>query len=174
MVVNKPPDSLTILRRFSCILISAAIYSGIPREYLTVQRIAKRKTHMDDLHVLVVEDLTDTANSMALLLELWGYKPTLVYDGKKAMEIAPTLCPDVVFLDIGLPGISGYEIARQLRQSPATASALIVAITGYGRAEDIRCCKEAGIDLHILKPAGPEELKTLLETRGRYLLGCSG
>jgi CheY-like chemotaxis protein len=99
---------------------------------------------------------------MAILLDFWGCNPTVVYEGRTAVELAPTLCPDVVFLDIGLPDVSGYEVARQLRQSPATASALIVAITGYGRAEDIRCCKEAGMDVHLLKPVDPEEIKKVL------------
>jgi CheY-like chemotaxis protein len=123
---------------------------------------------MYGLRILVVEVLHDMADSMGLLLELWGFMPTVVYEGKKAIEVAPTSCPDVVFLDLELPDISGFEIARQLRQSPATASAILVAVTGYGRAEDIPRCKEAGIDLHYLKPVEPEEIKKVLNsTAGR-------
>jgi CheY-like chemotaxis protein len=127
-----------------------------------------------EMRILVVEDLPDAADTLAQVLQLWGYKPTVVYGGKQALQLGRELNPDVVFLDIGLPGISGYEVARQLRQSPATASALIVAITGFGQAEDIRRCKEVGIDIHFLKPVEPELIKRLLESRQRYLLACTG
>src|SRR5215831_15083407 len=99
---------------------------------------------MHGLCILVVEQLPDAADSMASLLEQWGYKPAVVYEGKQALEIASTLCLDVVFLDINLPDMSGFEVARQLRQSPTTASSLLVAISRYGRKEDIRRCKKAG------------------------------
>ena len=125
------------------------------------------------LRILVVEDLHDSADSMALLLECWGCTPTVAYGGEKAIEIAPTLCPDVVILDLELPDISGLEVARQLRQSPTTASALLVAVTGHGQAGVVQRCQDAGIDLHFLKPVDLEELKTVLETRCQYLLACT-
>ncbi len=129
---------------------------------------------MDELRILVVEDQHDTADSTGLLLQFWGYKPTVVYDGKKAIDVAPTLCPDVVFLDIGLPDVNGYEVALRLRGMPELTKTLLVAITGYGRPADIQRCKEVGIDLHFLKPADPEEIKNVLESRGQYLLPCTG
>jgi CheY-like chemotaxis protein len=117
---------------------------------------------MNGLHVLVVDDLRDIADSMGLLLELWGCKSTVVYDGQRAIEAAARLNLDAVFLDIGLPGISGWDVARQLRQSPTTASALMVAISGYGREDDIRSSREVGIDFHFLKPMEPEVIKRVL------------
>jgi CheY-like chemotaxis protein len=120
---------------------------------------------MDRFCIIVVEDSPDAADSMALLLEYWGYKPTVVYEGKKAIEVAPLLCPDVVLVDLELPDVSGFEVARQLRQSPTTASAFLVAITGYRQPADGQCCGEAGIDLHLVKPADPLEIKSVVASR---------
>jgi two-component system CheB/CheR fusion protein len=116
------------------------------------------------LRILVVEDLHDSANSMAILLKLWGYQSAIAYDGEFACELATTFRPDVVLLDIGLPGMDGYEVARQLRQLPGMATALLVAITGYGREADVQRGKEAGIYSHFLKPVDPDRLKQLLTT----------
>ena len=129
---------------------------------------------MDRLRILVVDDLFDGADSMAFLLEQWNHRPVVVNKGKKAIEIARTLCPDVVFLDLGVPDISGFDVARQLRQSPETASALLVGITGCGQAAAIQRGKEVGFDLHFLKPVDPEEIKKVLEFWDEYLLSCTG
>jgi CheY-like chemotaxis protein len=125
------------------------------------------------LRILVVEDVQDSAFSMALLLKLWGYQSAVAYAGEHALEISATLCPDVVFLDIGLPDMDGCEVARQLRRMPELAQTLLVAITGYGRQADIQRCKEAGIDLHFLKPVDPNELRQLLMEIGTRQLACS-
>src|SRR5215469_14468132 len=114
------------------------------------------------LRILVVEDLHDSADSLGLLLELWGYQAVITYDGADALAAASSTPPDVVFLDIGLPGMDGCEVARQIRQLPGVTTALLVAITGYGRKDDVQRCKEAGIDCHFLKPVDPLELKQLL------------
>jgi CheY-like chemotaxis protein len=111
---------------------------------------------------LVVEDLRDSADSLGLLLRLWGYEAEVTYDGEGALAAASAAPPDVVLLDIGLPGMDGYEVARRLRRLPETAKSLLVAVTGYGREDDLRRCKEAGIDDHFLKPANPTELQKLL------------
>jgi CheY-like chemotaxis protein len=114
------------------------------------------------MNVLIVEDLRDTVDSMRFLLELWGCKSTVVYNGQRAIEAAATLNPDIVILDIGLPDMSGWDVSHRLRQSPTTASALMVAVTGYGQPDDIKRSKEVGIDLHFLKPADPEDIKRVL------------
>jgi CheY-like chemotaxis protein len=114
------------------------------------------------LRILVVEDLRDSADSLGLLLKLWGYEAEVTYDGEHALAAASSAPPDVVFLDIGLPGMDGFEVARRLRRLPGTARSLLVAITGYGQEDDVRRCKEAGIDYHFLKPADPLELEKLL------------
>jgi CheY-like chemotaxis protein len=122
------------------------------------------------LRILVVEDLHDSADSMGLLLELWGYQAVITYEGADALAAASATPPDVVFLDIGLPGMDGCEMVRRLRQMPRMATALLVAITGYGRMADVQRCKEAGIDCHFLKPVDPTELKQLLAKAEK--LGC--
>jgi len=112
--------------------------------------------------VLVVDDNPDVAESFALLLELWGHKVHVVYNGEAALEDCARLCPDIVFLDIGLPGIDGYETARRLRSTEAGKKIYLVAVTGYGQEEDILQAKAAGFDAHLLKPVVPESLEACL------------
>ena len=114
------------------------------------------------LCILVVEDSHDLADPLGRLLNFWGYKAAITYDGADALAAASATPPDVVFLDIGLPGMDGCEVARQIRQLPGMATALVVAITGYGQQSEVQRCKEAGIDCHFLKPVDPIELKELL------------
>jgi two-component system CheB/CheR fusion protein len=109
-----------------------------------------------------VEDDPDSAQTLALLLKLWGYEVAVASDGPNALDATPTFQPDVVFLDLALPRMDGYEVARQLRRLPGMRKALLVAITGYGDEADGRRCKEAGIDCHFLKPAEPAVLRELL------------
>ena len=129
------------------------------------------------MRILVVEDLQDAANSMAILLKVWGYQSSVAYDGEFACELATTFRPDVVLLDIDLPGIDGCEVARRLRQLPEMAHTFLVAISGYGQQVDVERCKEAGIDRHFLKPVDPLELQQLLARaeelgEGRRQLAC--
>src|SRR5262249_43784767 len=95
----------------------------------------------------------------------WGYRTAVAYDGPSALALAATDPPAAVLLDIGLPGLDGYEVARRLRTQPPTAKALLIAVTGYGRENVVRLCYEAGFDLHLLKPCSPEELRRVLEAR---------
>jgi CheY-like chemotaxis protein len=116
-------------------------------------------------HVLVVDDDRDATDSQALLLRLWGYEPTVAYDGPSALALASADPPAAVLLDIDLPGVDGYEVARRLRGQPQTERALLVALTGYGLEEDVQLCYAAGIDQHLLKPIDPEELRRVLGGR---------
>jgi CheY-like chemotaxis protein len=118
------------------------------------------------LRVLVVEDNRDAADSLRVLLELFGYTVEVAYTGKAGVEAATTWHPDVILCDIGLPGLDGYKLAAELRQNPATAQARLIALTGYGTDEDRRRSKEAGFDAHLTKPADPAALRALLN-RGR-------
>ena len=86
----------------------------------------------------------------------------LAHDGLVALELIAAQPPEIVLLDIGLPGMSGYEVARRLREQPATRDLLIVAVTGYGQAEDRRRSEEAGINLHLVKPIDLQQLQQLL------------
>jgi two-component system CheB/CheR fusion protein len=123
------------------------------------------------LRVLVVDDLRDSADSLALLLQLWGHRPAVAYTGESALEVATAFRPDVVLLDIGLPGIDGYEVAWRLRQLPGLARCRLMALTGNGEEDDVRRCKEAGIDCHFLKPMDLSILRGLLATPERLSRG---
>ena len=115
--------------------------------------------------VLVVDDCPNEADSVALLLKRWGYRAVLASDGPSALAAALTRPPAAVLLDLGLPGMDGYEVARRLRGLPQTERALLVALTGYGLEEYVQLCYGAGIDLHLLKPIDPKELRRALDGR---------
>jgi PAS domain S-box-containing protein len=114
--------------------------------------------------VLVVDDNHDSAESMAILLEIWGHEVRTTYDGPAALALAAEYRPDVVLLDIGLPGMSGYEVAKRLRELPDLAGAILIAVTGYGQHSDRERSRAAGFDHHLLKPVEPARLQELLAT----------
>jgi signal transduction histidine kinase/DNA-binding response OmpR family regulator len=103
--------------------------------------------------VLVVDDNTDAADSLAMLLRLAGHEVEVAHDGPTALAVAEEQKPDMLLLDIGLPGMDGYEVARRLRARVDLKPALLVALTGYGQEEDLRRSREAGFDRHLIKPA---------------------
>jgi signal transduction histidine kinase len=113
--------------------------------------------------VLVVEDNLDSANALGELIELWGHEACVVNDGPAAIEAATTFQPDVVLLDIGLPGMNGYQVARYMRSRPALKEAMLVALTGYGQEEDRRLAELSGFDQHFTKPIELETLQSLLK-----------
>lgn len=112
--------------------------------------------------VLVVDDNMDLAESLALLLRSKGYDVEVAYDGPAALEAAVSFKPEAVLLDIGLPGLDGFQVAGELRLRPPTESALIVAVTGYGQEDDQRRSREAGFDHHLVKPVDPQVIYELL------------
>lgn len=114
------------------------------------------------LRVLVVDDNRDAADSLALLLELSGYQVATAADGYSALTAARGFRPEVVLLDIGLPGLDGYAVVQRLRQDPDTRSARVIAISGYGGEEQRERSRQAGFDLHLVKPVDPEFLQRLL------------
>jgi signal transduction histidine kinase/DNA-binding response OmpR family regulator len=116
--------------------------------------------------VLVVDDNRDAAFSLAMLLRLDGFEVRTVYDGPGALDVAESFHPQAVLLDIGLPGMDGYEVARRLRQRPQFTRVLLVAVTGYNQEDDRRRSQEAGFDHYMVKPVDPEVLATLLATHG--------
>ena len=115
----------------------------------------------DSLRVLVVDDNRDAADSTAVLLRLMGHHAVCAYDGRSAMQHAAKADADLILLDIGLPGIDGYEVARQLRPL-LKSGARIIAVTGYGSDEGKRLSREAGFDAHVVKPVTPETLQGLI------------
>ncbi|MFI4924033.1 MAG: PAS domain S-box protein [Vicinamibacteria bacterium] len=114
-------------------------------------------------HVLIVDDNRDAASSLAMLLELDGHRTIVAYDGPTALEAAEQHRPDVVLLDIGLPGMSGYEVAKRIRRQPWGYALTLIALTGWGQAEDRRRSHEAGFDAHLVKPVDPPALISLLD-----------
>lgn len=114
------------------------------------------------LRVLVVDDNVDAAEMLATLLEMNGYEVRVEFDGASALAAALREPPTVALLDIGLPDMDGHELARRLRAEPATAGAVLVALTGYGQAEDQQRAHDAGFDQHMVKPADLDRLLTLL------------
>jgi CheY-like chemotaxis protein len=118
------------------------------------------------LRVLVVDDSSDTAETMRVLLEMWGHEPVIARDGAAAIRAAVCSCPDVVLLDLALgPGPDGYEVARHVRRL-ARSQPVIICVSGYGRDEDRRRSREVGCDYHFLKPADPDAVAQLLRSIG--------
>jgi CheY-like chemotaxis protein len=112
--------------------------------------------------VLVVDDNRDSADSMKLLLQLWGHDAHCVYGGEEALAAAAEVAPQIVLLDIGLPGMSGYELVGRLREVPGARDAVFVAVTGYSRPEDRARTAAAGFDHHLVKPVDPGALEALM------------
>jgi len=113
--------------------------------------------------VLVVDDNRDAADSIVQILGLWGYEVRAAYDGASAIQVAGEYRPGVVFLDLGLPGMNGFEVARRLRAEQGLGGTLLVAMTGHSLDEDRRQSQEAGCDCHLIKPVDPVVLRELLD-----------
>jgi PAS domain S-box-containing protein len=114
------------------------------------------------LRVLLVDDNADSADGLGILLELQGHEVRVAYDGPTALENARQFRPHVALLDIGMPSMDGYELARRLRATPETKDVLLVAMTGWGQDEDHRKSREAGFAHHLVKPFEPAALEKLL------------
>lgn len=122
----------------------------------------RKKGDWKPLRVLVVDDDEDTADSMALVLQLNGHEVTVAYSGLSALREANKAQPHVVLLDIAMPTMDGYELAARLRKQ--NQHAILVALTGLGRESDKAFSKDAGMDSHLTKPVDPEHLQQLLAT----------
>ena len=115
--------------------------------------------------MLVVDDNVDAAETLAHLLQVWGCDVQVVHDGPAAIQAAISAVPNVVLLDIGLPGMDGYEVAGRLREQECLRNTALVAVTGYGREEDRRLAREAKLDYHLTKPVAPRGVATT-DSRG--------
>jgi PAS domain S-box-containing protein len=115
--------------------------------------------------ILVVDDNEATARGLARLLKLASHTVDILHEGRAAAEAARRLAPDVVLLDIGLPGMDGYQVARAIRQEEACAATLLIAVSGYGQDEDKRRSREAGFDEHLVKPVDVDALLELIAQR---------
>ena len=114
------------------------------------------------LRVLVVDDNTDTVDSFSKLLKASGHNVRTAYDGPAAVQAALDYQPDIALLDIGLPGLDGYQVAKRIRQEPALKNIVLVALTGYGQDSDRQASSQAGFDHHLVKPARLEQLTQIL------------
>jgi PAS domain S-box-containing protein len=121
-----------------------------------------RATALSECRILVVDDNKDTADSLGMLLQLKGNDIRTAHDGLEAVEIAEAFHPELVLLDIGLPKLNGYEVARRIRQQPWGRDVILVALTGWGQDEDRRRSQEAGFNFHIVKPVELAALEKLL------------
>ena len=132
---------------------------------IVVEQNLTRETNNDstaalisDLRILVVDDNEDAASSSAMLLKMMGNHVRTAYDGEEAVQAAGEFHPHVVLLDIGLPKMNGYEVARTIRQQPWGSNMVLIAVTGWGQEADKRMSEEAGFDHHMVKPVDPRTL----------------
>jgi CheY-like chemotaxis protein len=112
--------------------------------------------------ILIIEDNADFREGLRLLLESWGHRVEEATSGAEGLDVVRLARPEIVLVDLGLPGIDGYAVARSIRSAPGGDAILLVAITGYGRASDRRQATEAGFDAHLTKPVSPHELASTL------------
>jgi len=117
------------------------------------------------LRVLVVEDNEDAAETLRMLLEVWGHQTAVAHTGPAAIEEAVRFRPQVVLCDLGLPGMDGLTVAGVLRREPGTTQAFLVALSGFGEDGDVQRARQAGFDLHLTKPVDPNDLHQLLSQR---------
>ncbi|MGH8327306.1 MAG: ATP-binding protein, partial [Steroidobacteraceae bacterium] len=140
----------------------------LPKSIVAASEAAPRDQAAADapparLHrVLVADDNADGADVLATLLQLAGHEVHVAHDGLEALEIAARVRPDVALLDIGMPGMSGYDLAARIRSEPWGGGMLLVAVTGWGQEDDKRKAKEAGFDHHLTKPMDPTLLEAIL------------
>lgn len=134
---------------------------AVPGE--TVQADDEESANYGERHVLIVEDNTDARNALRFLLHHWGHRVDIATDGAAGINIALQERPEVALIDIGLPGINGYEVAQQLRQRLGE-EIYLVALTGYGQPDDQRRALEAGFDLHLVKPVDLNRLRSTIDT----------
>ena len=117
------------------------------------------------MRVLLVDDNIDACTMLSHALRAQGYGVQTTHNGPDGVRVAQQWRPDIVLLDIGLPGLDGYEVARRLRAAEATSKVRLIAMTGYGRATDIRLAREAGFDAHMVKPFDFDEMMKLMTAK---------
>ncbi len=121
--------------------------------------------------VLIADSCPDTVESTSMILRLWGHDVRGVGTGREVLELAHIYRPEVVLMEMALPGLDGCEVARRLRQQNADSRPILVAVTGYGDVKNRRRCRAAGFDFHLLKPVEPDVLHRVLATSHRPARG---
>jgi CheY-like chemotaxis protein len=135
-------------------LAANAVASASP----AVSRAAAGNPH----RILVVDDNVDAASSLATLLQMSGHEVAVAHDGPDALRIAAAEPPDAVLLDLGLPQMDGYQVARHMREMPALRNTRLIAVTGYGQDSDRRAAREAGFAYHLIKPVDFDEVERII------------
>lgn len=133
-----------------------------PDRETEIRAEGRENHHAARYRMLVVDDNVDAAESLGMLLRLLQHEVRVVHGGLAALEAVHNFRPDVILLDIGMPDLDGYEVARRLRQMPDFRRTLLVAVSGYGQEEDQRRSKEVGFDFHLVKPVDPQALQKLI------------
>lgn len=128
---------------------------------------AARKATAVAARVLVVDDNVDSAETLGVLLRIYGHEVHVVHDGFQALDDLDAFHPDVAILDIGMPEMNGYTVARRMRERLGDATPLLIAVTGWGQEEDRRRSKAAGFDHHFVKPVDPAALAAVIAARAR-------
>jgi len=114
--------------------------------------------------IVVADDNEDSAQSFAMLLSFSGHEVRIAHDGTAALDALRDFRPDVAFLDIGMPGMTGYEVAQAVRCEPWGHEIKLIAVTGWGQPEDSQRARSAGFDRHLVKPFDPDEVDRLLDS----------
>jgi PAS domain S-box-containing protein len=128
----------------------------------TMETAKAEASKVASLRILVIDDIPDVADVMKMLLDLEGFETQVAYNGPAALQLAREFSPDVIFCDIGLPGMDGHEIARRVRKDPAIAQVILIALTGWGAEGEVRKTRESGFDFHMVKPVDSNALLELL------------
>src|SRR5262249_34687123 len=149
------PDGKRALVQSTSTAVAAGLFS--------VPSVLRHGSKAAPLRVLIVEDHWDSAVSLALVLRLLDYQVAIAADGPTALEPAQVEQPDVLLLDIGLPGINGFEVARRLQAQQLRRPPFMIAVTGYGREADRQRAAEVGIDLFFVKPVDLDALLAVLK-----------
>ena len=143
-------------------IVRLPLAEALPQPDRSVQ--ADRPVNLSALRILVVDDIPDVAVSLALLLRQLGAEVRTEHSGPAALEVLESFRPSIVLLDIGMPGMDGYEVARRIRQQPENRDIVLIALTGWGQDEDRQHSQEAGFDHHLVKPVNLAALKELLRS----------
>ena len=141
-------------------VVHLPIALGPGREDATA--LGESATAVRPLRIIVVDDNVDGAESLAILLRLQGHDVQVAHDGPEALRVAESARPDVMVLDIGLPGLNGYDVARRIRQQAWSSQLVVIAVSGWGQHTDKQRSVDAGIDYHLVKPVNPADLERVL------------
>jgi PAS domain S-box-containing protein len=152
-------------------MIRLPISSRLPPRSEAAPPSAQDESPQLGRRILVVDDNVDAALTVSRLLTLWGHEVQTVFNGNEALEMARQFHPQIILLDIGLPGMSGYEVAKHLRAEPESAGLILMALTGYGQADDRERSRQAGFNYHLTKPPDPGALMAILKSPETYAGG---